>query len=69
MRQVVVLAERVLPKVLHPHRASAHPARVVGVVAHRMKRQPQRRHLRPAVEPVMRSHWPPTHQHHNGQPT
>ena len=60
----------VVPKAQHPHRASAHPARVVvGVVVHRMKRQPPRPHLRRAVEPVMRSHRPPTQQHHNGQPT
>ena len=55
MRQVVVLAERVLPKVLHPHRANAHPAHAVNqarVVVHRTKRLPPHPHLRPAVEPV-----------------
>ena len=49
MRQVVVLAEQVLPKVLHPHRANVHPARAV---VHRTKLLPPHPHLRPAVEPV-----------------
>ena len=55
MRRVVVLAERVLPKVLPPHRANVHPAHAVNqarVVRHRMKLPPPHPHLRPAVEPV-----------------